>query len=66
MDAKTDELRAAHDALAELYAERLAHVLDEMPVERAVLGLFRDLVLDSEVGISVGEVGCGRRGVTMC
>ena len=59
MDAKTDELRAAHDALAELYAERLAHVLDEMPVERAVLGLFRDLVLDSEVGVSVGDVGCG-------
>ena len=27
MDAKTEELRAAHDVLAELYAERLAGAL---------------------------------------
>ena len=31
MDAKTEELRAAHDALAEGYAGRLAHVMDELP-----------------------------------
>lgn len=59
MDEKTRELREAHDALAELYAERLAHILDEMPVERAVLGLFRDLLLESGVGSSVGDIGCG-------
>ena len=40
VDAKTAELRAAHDVLAELYAERLADALDRMPAERAVLDLF--------------------------
>ena len=59
MDEKTKELREAHDVLAELYAERLAHILDQMPVERAVLGLFRDLLLESGVGSSVGDIGCG-------
>lgn len=59
MDDKTRELRAAHDVLAELYAERFAHILDEMPIERAVLGLFRDLVLESDAGVSVGDIGCG-------
>lgn len=59
MDAKTEELRDAHDTLAELYAERHAAAHDEMPVERAVLGLFRELVLDSGVGSSVGDIGCG-------
>ncbi|MDT7649584.1 MAG: hypothetical protein QOI36_990, partial [Pseudonocardiales bacterium] len=54
VDGKTGELRDAHDVLAEMYADRLANVLDEMPIERAVLGLFRELVLDSGVGSSVG------------
>jgi hypothetical protein len=31
VDAKTEELRDAHDALAEVYASRLAHVMDELP-----------------------------------
>jgi len=26
------------------YAEKLAHILDQMPVDRAVLGLFCDLI----------------------
>jgi hypothetical protein len=38
VDAKTDELRDAHDALAEMYASRLAHVMDRLPADRAVLG----------------------------
>ena len=59
VDARTTELRRAHDALAELYADRLAHVLDRMPVDRAVLGLFCDLILDSGVGTAVGDIGCG-------
>jgi SAM-dependent methyltransferase len=59
VDGKTEELRDAHDVLAEMYADRLANVLDEMPIERAVLGLFRELVLDSGVGSSVGDIGCG-------
>jgi SAM-dependent methyltransferase len=58
VDAKTDELRAAHDVLAEWYAERLAGVLDGMPIERAVLGLFCELTLAADLGSDVGDVGC--------
>ncbi|MEU8333002.1 class I SAM-dependent methyltransferase [Micromonospora sp. NPDC048839] len=59
MDANTKELRAAHDVLAEFYAERLADALDRMPAERAVLDLFCDLTLATDLGINVGDVGCG-------
>ena len=59
MDQKTDELRGAHDVLAEVYAERLAHSHQEMPVDRAVLGLFCELVLLGGVGSEVGDIGCG-------
>jgi hypothetical protein len=31
MDAETEELRAAHDVLAEFYADRLADALDNHP-----------------------------------
>ena len=44
MDPKTDELRAAHDVLSGFYRERLAGALDHMPEDRAVLGLFCELV----------------------
>jgi SAM-dependent methyltransferase len=59
MDAKTEELRAAHDVLAEFYADRLAGALDRMPAERAVLGLFCESVLAADLGTSVGDAGCG-------
>jgi 2-polyprenyl-3-methyl-5-hydroxy-6-metoxy-1,4-benzoquinol methylase len=59
VDAKTEELRAAHDVLAEFYAERLADALDRLPVDRAVLGLFCDLTLAADLGTSVLDVGCG-------
>jgi len=59
MDAKTEELRAAHDVLAEFYADRLADALDHMPADRAVLGLFCDLTLAAGLGTDVGDVGCG-------
>ena len=59
MDAKTDELRAAHDVLAPLYAEHLADALDRMAVDRAVLGLFCELVLEAGLGTDVADVGCG-------
>jgi ubiquinone/menaquinone biosynthesis C-methylase UbiE len=59
MDAKTEELRAAHDVLAEFYADRLADALDHMPADRAVLGLFCDLTLAAGLGPSVGDIGCG-------
>jgi SAM-dependent methyltransferase len=59
VDAKTEELRAAHDVLAEFYADRLAGALDRMPAERAVLGLFCDLILAEGLGADVVDVGCG-------
>jgi SAM-dependent methyltransferase len=59
VDAKTEELRAAHDVLAEFYADRLADALDHMPADRAVLGLFCDLILTADLGTSVGDIGCG-------
>jgi SAM-dependent methyltransferase len=59
VDASTEELRAAHDVLSEFYAERLADVLDRRPEERAVLGLFCELVLSADIGASVGDIGCG-------
>jgi SAM-dependent methyltransferase len=59
MDAKTEELRAAHDVLAEFYAERLAGALDQMPIEQAVLGLFCDLTLAAGLGTAVADIGCG-------
>lgn len=54
MDAGTAELRGAHDQLAELYAEKLTGAL---PAERAVLGLFAELV--RPLGTEIGDVGCG-------
>ena len=59
VDAKTEELRAAHDVLAEFYANRLAGALDRMPAERAVLGLFCDLARAEGLGTNVVDVGCG-------
>ena len=59
MDAKTEELRAAHDVLAEFYAGRLAGALDRMPADRAVLGLFCESVRAAGLGTSVGDIGCG-------
>lgn len=59
METRTEELRAAHDALAELYVSRLTDELDQMPAERAVLSLFSDLILAAGVGTDVGDIGCG-------
>lgn len=57
MDARTEELRHAHDVLSEWYATNLVGVLESMPVERAVLDLFAELT--SAVGAEVADVGCG-------
>ena len=59
MDAKTDELRTAHDVLAEWYVDHLAGVLDRTPVERAVLDLFCELARAGDLGDVVADVGCG-------
>ncbi len=59
VDAKTRELRDAHNVLAELYVERLAGILDQMPIEQAVLGLFCQLVRERGNGLDVADVGSG-------
>ncbi|GAA1518021.1 class I SAM-dependent methyltransferase [Kribbella lupini] len=59
MDAKTDELRSAHDALAEWYVENVEGLLDRMPIERSVLDLFSELTLSAGLGPVVGDIGCG-------
>ena len=58
LDAKIEELRAARDVLAEVYADRLAEALGHMPADRAVLSLFCDLTLAAGL-TSVGDIGCG-------
>ena len=57
MDARTEELRDAHDVLSEWYAKKLVGVLERMPVERAMLDLFAEMTLG--VGVEVADVGCG-------
>lgn len=59
VDARTQELRAAHDVLAPFYAERLADAVYRMPVDRAVLDLFAELVVEAGLGAEVADVGCG-------
>ncbi|MFI1993423.1 class I SAM-dependent methyltransferase [Actinoplanes sp. NPDC020271] len=57
MDARTEELRDAHDVLSEYYAKNFAGLLDELPVERAVLDLFAEVT--RATGTQVADVGCG-------
>jgi SAM-dependent methyltransferase len=57
MDARTEELRDAHDVLSEWYAKNLVGVLESMPVERAMLDLFAEMTL--AVGAEIADVGCG-------
>jgi SAM-dependent methyltransferase len=52
-------LRAAHDVLAEFYVAHLADALARMPADRAVLGMFCDLVADAGLGVGVADIGCG-------
>ena len=58
-DPAIDELRDAHDVLAEFYAERLAGALEASPLDRSVLDLFATLVVGSGLGVAVADVGCG-------
>lgn len=62
MDPITAELRRAHDVLAEYYAERLPGMLEQMPLERAVLDAALALVVGSSAPGAVplvGDIGCG-------
>ncbi|GGU36774.1 class I SAM-dependent methyltransferase [Lentzea flava] len=55
--------RAAYDSVATLYAELFSDVLDSLPLERALLAAFADLVLAGGNG-QVADVGCGPGHVT--
>ena len=59
MDSPIEELRHAHDVLADWYAEHLAGLLESMPVEQAMLNLFSELTLAAGLGAEVADVGCG-------
>ncbi|WP_265444846.1 class I SAM-dependent methyltransferase [Flexivirga meconopsidis] len=59
MDASTLELRDAHDVLAGVYREKLGTIIDEMPIEQAVLGLFCGWVRDAPGDNVIGDIGCG-------
>lgn len=55
--------RAAYDAVAADYAEMLEGALAAAPVDRAVLGVFAELVVAGGGG-PVGDVGCGPGRIT--
>lgn len=55
--------RTAYDAVASLYAELFGNVLDTLPLERALLSAFAELVQAHGAG-PVVDVGCGPGHVT--
>ncbi len=57
------DTRAAYDAVASLYAELFSDVLESLPLERALLAAFAELVRAHDVG-PVADVGCGPGHVT--
>lgn len=59
VDTATDELRIAHNTLSELYAEKLADAIHEIPADRSVLHLFRELLTAAGNGMKVSDIGTG-------
>lgn len=57
------DTRAAYDAVAGLYAELFGNVLETLPLERAVLAAFAELVRAHDAG-PVADLGCGPGHVT--
>jgi SAM-dependent methyltransferase len=55
--------RAAYDTVASDYAELLDGALEAMPMDRAMLGVFAELVLADGAG-PVGDIGCGPGRIT--
>ncbi|MET7701709.1 methyltransferase domain-containing protein [Streptomyces sp. NPDC005485] len=58
-----EDTRTSYDTVAASYADQVRNLLDETPVERAVLALFADLVSSRGRG-SVADVGCGPGRIT--
>ncbi|GAA5063355.1 class I SAM-dependent DNA methyltransferase [Nocardia callitridis] len=52
------ETRAAYDAVATLYAELFSNALESLPLERAMLAAFAELVRSHNVG-PIADIGCG-------
>lgn len=57
------EARAFYDAFAADYTDRFRDALDAMPMDRAMLGVFAELVRASGAG-PVADLGCGSGRVT--
>jgi SAM-dependent methyltransferase len=57
------DTRAAYDAVASLYAELFSNVLETLPMERALLAAFAELVQARNAG-PVADIGCGPGHVT--
>jgi SAM-dependent methyltransferase len=55
--------KAAYDAVATLYAELFSNVLETLPMERAMLTAFAELVQAHNAG-PVADIGCGPGHVT--
>ncbi|WP_409235767.1 class I SAM-dependent DNA methyltransferase [Streptomyces sp. PA5.6] len=62
-DGWLEDTRTSYDTVAASYADQVRNLLEETPEERAVLGLFADLV-SSRGGGSVADVGCGPGRIT--
>lgn len=62
-DGWLEDTRTSYDTVAASYADQVRNLLDETPEERAVLGLFADLV-SSRGGGPVADVGCGPGRIT--
>ncbi|MGI3782624.1 MAG: class I SAM-dependent methyltransferase [Janthinobacterium lividum] len=58
-ESSTEELRAAHDVLAAFYVDHLAGALERSPIDRSALDLFAELVVGSDLGTEVADIGCG-------
>ncbi|TDC66728.1 class I SAM-dependent methyltransferase [Actinomadura sp. GC306] len=55
-------IRAGYDAVAALYADMFRDVLDDLPLDRALLAAFAELVRGG--GAPVADLGCGPGHVT--
>ncbi|MEV0248852.1 class I SAM-dependent methyltransferase [Nocardia sp. NPDC050712] len=54
---------AAYDAVADLYAQLFGNMLDDLPLERAMLAAFAELVQAHGAG-PVADIGCGPGQIT--
>jgi SAM-dependent methyltransferase len=65
--AAADDLaatRRAYDAVADDYAQLLQNELAAKPYDRAMLGVFAELVLSGSAGTRVADLGCGPGRIT--